>query len=1096
MRPSTVRLRRALLDLAPAIYREHVPLRDFRMLVIGANVSPAELPIPQVDAPGWRNVAIGSRWGGRDQNAWFHATAEVPAHWRARSADEARVTLRLLLGRGSDEFFGWPEGLLYVNRRLCQGINRHHPDVLLRGEDVSSGQVELDVRAWSGMLASDHLIEEAEIALLSRDCEAFTHLLSAGVDLVDALSAGDPLAYALAAVLEDAYDRVDMRGSGPGGTLETSVGEALALLDERLAELRGRFDAASRPTVTAVGHGHLDVAWLWQTHHTREKTARTFSIATTLMEQYPDYVFLHTTPQVFAWLKRDYPEIYARVRDRVAEGRFEAAGAMWVESDCNLVSGESLVRQILYGQRFLSEEFGREYDALWLPDAFGYSAALPQILLRAGIPVFMTTKLSWSDTNRIPADTFRWRGIDGSEVIAHFLTTPALHHAPPLDRVDTYNGLMSVTALRGAYERYRQKDVADEVLLAFGHGDGGAGATRQQLEHERALKKLPGLPRLRLGRADEYFERLRRRVWDAPALPVWDGELYLEYHRGTYTSQAWLKRAHRQNEARLLLAEALDAWQWQVHGDAAPDRGPLLDDAWRALLLHEFHDILPGSSIGPVYDDARRAMAEIAEAADGMIDEALDTLSARVEAPTGGLLVVNGSPCERDALLELDATDDVRARVGRLRDTAGRLVTTQTTSLGAGEKLLLEAGILSGLSCRVLPLGEVGESKSDDEHAVDGHVPALGASGVLENSFFRVAVNGRGEVTSLVDKRVPGGRELLLAGEVGNRFEAFEDRPQHFDAWDIDATYERKAYLLNEARVELVEAGPLRATLHVVRTFRSSTIEQHISLYRSLPRIDFATRVNWHEHHVLLKVAFPFDLRAQRATHEIQYGALERPTHRNTSWEQARFETAAHRWVDVSEADYGVSLLNDGRYGHDVRDATVRLTLLRSATYPDPDADQGEHVVTYSVYPHLGDWRAGGTVAAAYALNRPTLTRWLPATGRRGAERQALTSLFTAEPGQVVLEAVKRPAEGDGLIVRVYEARGSRRTARVRSACDIARVEECDLLERTLNAGASRAYELWRASPVASHDAPVVDGAAWTFELRPFEVRTFRVLFA
>ncbi|MGH2517382.1 MAG: alpha-mannosidase, partial [Ktedonobacterales bacterium] len=357
-----------------------------------------------------------------------------------------------------------------------------------------------------------------------------------------------------------------------------------------LAELREQFSSDIRPTVTAIGHGHLDVAWLWQTHHTREKTARTFGIATSLMERYPDYHFLHTTPQVFAWLERDYPALFERVQERVREGRFEAGGAMWLESDCNLVSGESLVRQIVYGQRYLRETFGREYDTLWLPDAFGYSAALPQILLRAGIPVFLTTKLSWSDTNRMPADTFRWRGIDGSEVLAHFLTTPTFSQNPLFQKMDTYNGSLNVPAVIGAWDRYRQQALNGEVLLAFGYGDGGAGPTRQHVEQARAIAELPGVPALRLGRADAFFGRLRERVWRHPDLPVWDGELYLEYHRGTYTTQAWLKRAHRQNEARLLAAELLDAWRWSLSPQRAHLAHAALDDAWRTLLLHEFHD--------------------------------------------------------------------------------------------------------------------------------------------------------------------------------------------------------------------------------------------------------------------------------------------------------------------------------------------------------------------------------------------------------------------------------------------------------------------------------------------------------------------------
>ncbi len=929
---------------------------------------------------------------------------------------------------------------------------------------------------WSGLSAHDHRIEAAEIALLDKKVERLAHLLETGADLVDALAEHDPLLYVLAEALDRAYDAVDLHGVGAKAFRE-SAHAAADQLEAELEGLRERYSAAKRPVVTAVGHGHLDVAWLWQTRHTREKTARTFSIATALMDRYPDYVFLHTTPQVFAWLKSDYPEIYERTKKRVLDGRFEAAGAMWLESDCNLVSGESLVRQILYGQRFLREEFSRECDLLWLPDAFGYSAALPQIMLRSGLKTFMTTKLSWSETNRIPADTFRWRGLDGSEVLAHFVTTPSLHPLPPLDKVDTYNGAMNVPALLGVWERYRQKAINDEVLLAFGHGDGGAGPTRQHLEQARAMRLLPGMPELRLGRADEYFARLRSRVGRSDALPVWDGELYLEYHRGTYTTQAWLKRAHRQNEARLLLAELLDAWRWARDQAGAPDQHDALDNAWRTLLLHEFHDILPGSSIGAVYDDAREAMLALERALEDLIAEGLNWLALDSGQEPDSIFALNPSPFPQRAILELSAEEAPSAQKGASQPAG------QETAGG----MLVELPEIPGLAHAAIRFDSL--SRTFDARLT----PAQAQDRALENSFFALRLDDNGEIVSFVDKRVEGGRELAPAGRPMNHFEAYEDRPPNFDAWDIDASFERKRYPVGPAQIEVLESGPVRATVLVRRTVLSSVIEQRISLYRSIPRLDFATRIEWRDTHVLLKVAFPLDLRANRATYETQYGAIERPTHRNTSWDQARFEVVAHRWVDLSEAQYGVSLLNDGRYGHDVRDATIRLTLLRSPTDPDPKADQGQHEVTYALYPHQGDWRDGGTVAAAYALNRPVrVMRAGGAVGSATPRSADSSTLFAVEPANVVLEAVKRCSEGDDLIVRVYEAHGARVRARIQASQPVRTMVECDLLERPLDER-SPAFLAWQDSPAASHDKPLSDGEGWSFEMRPWEVRTFRI---
>lgn len=1085
MKPTTHRIRRGLKDLATLMYRERTALTDLRMLPLGTNVEPHETPIPGADAPGWMPVAPGQRWGGRDENVWLHGAAQIPKPWAdaaTRADGRHAIALRLLLGVSED--FGWPEGLLYVNGRLLQGINQHHEDVLLPGS-LASGELTFDVRAWSGLRSPDHRLEYADIALLDRTIESLYHLLLAGCDQVDALDANDPLLHPLAEALALAYDQIDLR-EPTSPQVEISVSQALDTLRTRLESFRSTFTLPGRPQVTAIGHGHLDVAWLWQTHHTREKTARTFGIATALMSLYPDYHFLHTTPQVYAWLERDYPELFARVRERIAEGRFEAAGAMWLESDTNIVSGESLVRQILYGQRYLRETFGAdaEYQHLWLPDTFGYSYALPQILLRSGLRSFMTTKMSWSDTNRIPYDTFHWRGLDGSETLAHFVTTPWLPFNQEMD-TDTYNGRLDVPAVRKLWERYRNKDINSELLLIYGHGDGGAGPTRQHIESFQALRQLPGLPDVSLGRADEYFTRLRERVWDQPRIPTWDGEMYFEYHRGVYTTQAWLKRLHRRIEERLLLAESLDAARWayaHVGSTTAPDARPFLDDAWRTLLLHEFHDILPGSSIGPVYDDARAVLTDLARQLDAFIHGCEGDILGQAEADNGSWQIHNPSPCETpgsSALLMVPLTADA-SRPSFLADHHPLPAQIVTDAEGA-RAVLIETPPISGRGWLTLTAGA--DTEFDSEQAPTA-TTAPGGGAILENALYRVSINAQGEIDSIVDKRA-GHRELLLTGRKGNAFVAFDDRPRNFDAWDIDAGYDRKPYPLPAMSVTVTERGPVRATVHITRRFLSSVVEQDISLYRILPRIDFATHVDWHEHHLLLKVTFPLDLRTTTARSEIQYGSLERATHRNTSWDQARFETVAHRWVDLSESDYGVALLNDGRYGHDIADTVVRLTILRSPTSPDPNADQGAHDVTFSLLPHLGSWPSGDVIAHGYALNRPLLAR--------AGFTQSPQPLFTVEGSSVIIEAIKRAADGDDLLVRLYEATGSRCAASVHAGTPVAAVIETDLLERPLTPTASPGFDLWQASPVASHDAPELTEDGWKCHFRPFEIRTFRV---
>lgn len=1103
MKPSTVRIRRGLQDLATAMYRQREPLHDLRVLPLGAEVPPQEAPIPDAATTGWRDIAPGESWGGRDETIWLHGVADIPPQWRAaqRTGDYA-VALRLLLGVSAD--FGWPEGLLYVNRRLLQGINQHHPDVLLPSELAQEETITCDVRAWSGMRARQHRLEYAEIALLNREMEALYHLLLAGCDQLDTLDDANALIYPLAQALDSAWDQLDLRLPADPA-LDASAHTALAELRSRLAKLRAQHDPAERARVVAIGHGHLDVAWLWQTRHTREKAARTFSIATALMDLYPEYYFLHSTPQVFDWLAQDYPEVFARAKQRVAEGRFEAAGALWLESDTNLVSGESLVRQILYGQRYLRATFGAEYDTLWLPDTFGYSYALPQIMLRAGLRAFMTTKMSWSDTNRIPNDTFRWRGLDGSETLAHFVTTPWLPINPEFD-TDTYNARLDAPSIHALWRRYRDKTRNHDLLLIYGHGDGGAGPTRQHIESYRALRELPGLPEVRLGRADEYFHALRERVWSQPDLPRWDGELYLEYHRGVYTTQAWLKRLHRRNEERLLLAESLDAARWalaRMSGADTLDERATLDDAWRTLLLHEFHDILPGSSIGPVYADARDAMTELATRLDTFIARAQRDLAAQSGA-AGSWLIHNPSPLATPggaslAALPLERGEDAPTLVNPGARTLVLPMQVVTAANGA-RSALYQTPPIAGRGWLALRAGA--PERPHPRPPYDPERPSATGTedggAILENALYRLTINAAGEITSLIDKRIEGGREVIQAGQVGNRFIAFEDRPRNFDAWDIDAYYTRKPYPVDTAQVTVTEGGPLRASVRVKRTFLNSVIEQDISLYRGLARIDFATRAEWREHHILLKVAFPLDVRVTQARSEIQYGSISRPTHTNTSWDQARFETVAHRWVDLSEGDYGVALLNDGRYGHDIHENVVRLSVLRSPTSPDPDADQGAHEVTFSLLPHLGAWPAGDVVAHGYALNHP-LRLIRPLRDERDAEPQpalaanAPPTLFAVEGSGVVIEAVKRAAEGDELVVRLYESTGSRVAAQITCANPIASVVETDLLERPLAEGVSPAFDLWYASAVASHDAPELGEAGWRCQFRPFEIRTFRV---
>jgi alpha-mannosidase len=794
------------------------------------------------------------------------------------------------------------------------------------------------------------------------------------------------------------------------------------------------------------------------------------------MEQYPEYHFSQSQPQLYQYVKEDEPALYAQIKARIAEGRWEPTGAMWLEADTNITSGESLVRQIVYGQRFFEQEFGKRSDLLWLPDVFGYSWALPQILRSAGISRFMTSKISWSQFNRFPHDTFRWRGVDGSEVVTHFITTPTSNQ-----RFYTYNGAMNAAEVFGTYREYRQKEVNDTLLYLFGWGDGGGGPTREMLEQARRLGALPGMPQLEQGSAEETFRQIEAHALapeNEDQTPIWDGELYLEYHRGTYTSQGRTKYAHRRAEIALREAEL---WSAVTYGGAVPAELSL-DDAWRTLLLQEFHDILPGSSIDEVYVDATRDLAAVQERAEGVIAAA----TAGLGQGERQLTVFNAISWPRQDPIEVTlpaggGEQGLASPANESSPTDGQSAAAIVQVLepdGAGRRWLLvapPAGGIPALGYAALPLettrrGGAPAVPDEDGLRIDERV--------LENPFYRLELDEQGHIRSLRDKRA-GGREVIAPDGRGNELIAFEDKPLNFDAWDIDIFYQEKPYPVHDlAALRVIERGPLRGGVEITRRFLDSTITQRLLLYRDLPRLDIVTEIDWHQHQTLLKAAFPVTVRASSASYEIQFGTVERPTHWNTSWDWARFEVCAQRWADLSEGDYGVALLNDGKYGYDIRGNVLRLTLLKSGIQPDPSADQGKHRFTYSLLPHPGDWRQAGVIGHAAALNTPLRTR-LPGEAAGGAKATAVAagSFVVCDRPGLIVETVKPAIDGRGVILRLYEGHGTRGPATLRFTRSVAQAEACTLLEERT---ADRQ----------------VSGETVQLQVRPYELLTLRVQFA
>lgn len=1014
------RARQWLAACERRVFAEHLSLTDWTFERVGAT----------------QPVSLGFSWTAAEEECWLRASATVPDSWAGK-----RVGL----------WFELPgcEPLLSVDGTLWQALDYNHGDVLLAAQADGGTTHALEISCYSPSRGGTATLQTAQLVVIDPDAEALYFDVLTAVGLLDVLDASTRAG----ALLLTALDRAMQARTVPDAREALRVGFFEAVAAEPSAD----------PRLTLFGHSHIDLAYLWTTTTTKHKLGRTFTTALRLMDEFPEYTFTQSQPQLYAWCKELYPALYAQIKARVAEGRWEPTGGMWVEADCNVTSGESLIRQILHGNRFFEREFGITTKILWLPDVFGYAASLPQILKSCGLEYFLTSKISWSDTNRMPHDTFRWRGIDGTEVVTHFLTAPEFHRG--LNReISTYNGVVTPHELRRAWERYQDKALSREIGHAVGHGDGGGGVTRRMLEVARRLKSLPVLGECQFGRADAFFDRLPKT-----GLPLWSGELYLENHRGTYTSQGRIKKGNRDAERVLRGAELFAALAQVQCG--APYPKAALDTLWESLLLNQFHDILPGTCIRPAAAQAEQELAAVVEGARALQEAALTTLTQSIATPQDSVIVFNPTDTLRpsDALTVRLPGDVVRKGRVLFSDASGEPLTSQFVRMVGTEReylvLLPEVG---ALGYQTLTVGRTDAPADDSTVWAEGNV--------LENDLVRVTLDAHGELASLLYKTDDGEREALTSTA---RLVAYEDKPFAYEAWNIDATYRDKpSPLADEAEVvrfTVTENGPVRASIVVERRFRSSTITQRISLWAHSARVELATELDWHEHQTLLKAHVPAQVLASRATYEIAFGAVERPTHTNTSWDAAKFEVCGHKWADLSEGDFGVSLLSDSKYGYDARENVLSLTLLKSGIYPDPEADQGHHHFTYALLPHEGDWR-NETVDEAHALCYPLLARFTPKNPK--ALLPSAFEFVSVDDQGIVIETIKQAEDDDNaLVIRLYEALQTRGTATLTFGFAVAEAYETNSVEQ---------------NPVA---VPVEDNTL-PFDYRPFEIKTFVVRLA
>lgn len=985
--------------IAPAEVADRAPLSVYASVVGGEPI-----PFDEAKQRDFTLLRPGTLWGRAWDTVWLHVTGNVPAGWTSVYRETRNLTLALEvdLGFTTTQSGFQAEGLLHDSSgRVLRALSPRNHRMPLEVEDGEATEFFVEAAAnptlnspdGTGLIPLAHrgswesagedlLYRFAGASLILQDADVQALLLDVQVlrELVDQPETTRRRREKILAALEDMLAVVD----------PLAVSKTAALGRERLAPALAAPASASAMTLTAVGHAHIDSAWLWPLRETVRKCARTFSNVVTLMDQDPDLVFACSSAQQFKWMKDLYPDLYLRIKEKVVEGRFVPVGGMWVEADTQMPSGEALARQFIAGQNFFREEFGLTCDEVWLPDSFGYSGALPQIARQGGTKWFFGQKMSWNRTNRMPHHTFDWEGIDGTRIFTHF--TP----------VDSYNTELSVTELAYAERNFEDHQKFSGAIVPFGFGDGGGGPTKRMLEAGRRAANVEGLPRLQFGSPADFFAHAEN---ESTSRATWVGEMYLELHRGTYSAQARTKQGNRRNERLLREAELWATTAYIRCGLEYPQAE--LRDLWERTLLLQFHDILPGTSISWVHQDAERMHAENADRLKAIIDRSMECLAGEGEER----LVVNSSPF---------------------------------TQMGVPPH--------SAVTAAALPeTAEVFQSES---------------SVTLKNSELELHISPEGTFTGLIS--AASGVDYLHPAVPANQLHIHQDIPTDWDAWDIDEHYRRlKLDLPQPCEIEVLESS-----VKITRKLGESTVTQSIRL--NVDSVDIETEVDWHESQRLLKLAFPLRVEARESSAETQFGYVNRPIHENTSWDEARFEIVAHRWLHVTDGLRGAAVVNDTTYGHDVTRVVdpsgdgaqyltqIRQTLVRGPKYPDPESDQGKHSFATRLVVDAG---LDTAVRHAYTLASPNHEV-------RGANLEIAPVASAAGTG-VVLETVKLAEDGSGdVILRVYESLGQPTSGEVRIDAD--RVWAVNLLEDPMD----KSLQLV--------------GNAVQFDLRAFEILTLR----
>jgi len=967
---------------------------------------------------GWKDLPVGGKWGGNGLSAFFKNEIDIPERFRGK-----RVVLCVYFGGDS---------LLSLNGVPFQGMDPFRNSVLLLENAQGGEHFDIAVESyfvWHSDEPADKKLECSFLGVADPDIEEAYWDIKAVFNALEMPA----LETSLAALIRDALKEglkcinFDLEGEA----FVAGLKRCQAILKERVYDCP---DFACMGKLALCGNSHLDIVFMWAYKEFVRKLGRTHATMLRLMERYPEFIFSQSQAVTYEEMRKNYPALFEQVKARIAEGLWEYIGGMWVEPDCNLISGESFTRQFLHGVRYAEETFGITPKTCWLPDVFGNSYAMPQIMKKAGMEHFVTHKMGiWNDTNPWLYSTFWWEGPDGSRV---FSTVPPTH----------FIGTVEADSLQMNWRKYTDKTAIGESLYCYGWGDGGGGVDTEMLEYVKRYRKFPGLPETQVSKIEDSLGRMKARA-TPDNIPVWKDELYLEEHRGVHTTKALLKKLNRRSEN--LYREA------EIYACVASQYGyeyPLarLNEGWQSILTNQFHDALPGSHITEVFYDIKADYEKIIAIGEAVRGEALALISAQIKGNADfgvPFAVFNSLGQAATSKVELPADDS------DIYDDQGNRVPSQYYPKPNGEHVLVFiAKDVPAVGYRVY-------------YKKPGKCKAPVVTTVTENDRFSLKFNDSAELISIYDKR---SKREILNGK-GNAFHIYEDMPGKYDAWDIAASYGDIEFETEPGKIEFIEAGEVFTAITISKRILKSFIKQTIVLYNDLDRIDFDTYIDWQERQKLLKAVFDTDIRASHYTRDIAYATMQNSCYRHNPYDKAKFEVSAHNFVDLSEAGYGLSILNDCKYGYEIHERRMMISLLKGPLNPDPQSDYGEHWFTYSLYPHAGDWHTGGTLAAGLALNNP-----MNVVELQSGEGAPAGSFIGVSAENVTLEAVKKCENEEAFIVRVVEKTGTSADVTLTFFKEITQASECNLLER--------------------EDVPCgFEGDRLNFVIKPYEIRTFKL---